>query len=213
MDSFLTSLQYMSNPIKDASINSVKFDSSGDYLFLAGQDRLIYLLNSNNGKVFTSEQSSKRFASCGGDKTVFLWDIERGDIPRKYGGHTMRINTVCMNQEGSLLLSGSYDTTVRIFDLRARQRSSVQVLDDAKDSISSVFINQHQIISGSVDGYVRTYDIRSGQKILDCISEAVTCVTETSDSNCLLASSLDNKIRLIDKSNGSLLNTQVLIGF
>ncbi|OMJ19932.1 WD repeat domain-containing protein 83 [Smittium culicis] len=37
--------------------------------------------------------------------------------------------------------------------------------------------------------------------------KSVTCVSETSDSNCLLVSTLDSKIRLLDKSNGTCLNT------
>ncbi|PVU94165.1 hypothetical protein BB559_003065 [Furculomyces boomerangus] len=205
---------------KNSAINVVNFDNSGDYLFFGGQDRLLNLYNVDSGKLIKSyeghrreildiyiEESSKKVASCGGDKIVYLWDIERGDIPRKYYGHTQRINTVTMNKEGSLLLSGSYDTTVRIFDLRSRNKSAIQILTDAKDSISTVIINDNQILSGSVDGYLRTYDVRSGQLFEDCISEAITCIYESSDNNCVLVTSLDNKIRLFDKSDGSLLNT------
>ncbi|PVU88315.1 hypothetical protein BB560_006382 [Smittium megazygosporum] len=219
-DSFFSSVLLNLQPVTGQAINAVKFDPSGDYLFLAAQNRLVYLLNSSSGKIFSTyeahhrevldlfiDKSSSKFVSCGGDKTVFHWDIERPESPRKYYGHTMRINSVCMNDEGSLIVSGSFDTTVQIFDTRSRQKRPIQTLTDAKDSISSVCINQYQIISGSVDGYIRTYDIRQGSKIFDCISEPVTCISESSDNNCILSSSLDNTIRLLDKSDGTLLNS------
>ncbi|PVU98403.1 hypothetical protein BB560_005678, partial [Smittium megazygosporum] len=183
----------MIKPVTGQAINAVKFDPSGDYLFLAAQNRLVYLLNSSSGKIFSTyeahhrevldlfiDKSSSKFVSCGGDKTVFHWDIERPESPRKYYGHTMIVS---------------------------RQKRPIQTLTDAKDSISSVCINQYQIISGSVDGYIRTYDIRQGSKIFDCISEPVTCISESSDNNCILSSSLDNTIRLLDKSDGTLLNS------
>ena len=35
-----------------------------------------------------------RFASCGGDRQVFLWDVSTGGIVRKFRGHDAYINTV-----------------------------------------------------------------------------------------------------------------------
>ncbi len=35
-----------------------------------------------------------RFASCGGDRQVFLWDVSTGNIIRKFRGHDAYINTV-----------------------------------------------------------------------------------------------------------------------
>ena len=36
----------------------------------------------------------RRFASCGGDRQVFLWDVATGNIIRKFRGHDAYINTV-----------------------------------------------------------------------------------------------------------------------
>ena len=59
----------------------------------------------------------------------------------------------------------------------------------------------------SVDGYTRLYDIRFGQLKEDCMGEPVTSVCFTNDGQCILASSLDSSIRLIDKDTGGVLNT------
>ena len=58
---------------------------------------------------------------------------------------------------------GSYDASVRIWDLRSQQRMPIQILTEAKDSITSLSINGVHIVSGSVDGQVRWYDLRQGE--------------------------------------------------
>ncbi|RKO84259.1 WD40-repeat-containing domain protein [Blyttiomyces helicus] len=82
----------------------------------------------------------------------------------------------------------------------------IQILEDAKDSIESVHILDHEILTGSVDGYFRIYDIRAGSVIQDRVGHEVTSVCFSGDKNCVLASSLDNTIRLFDKENGELLS-------
>ena len=52
--------------------------------------------------VAISDDNSK-FASCGGDKVCFMWDISSGKVMRRFQGHTQRINAVQMNEEASLL--------------------------------------------------------------------------------------------------------------
>lgn len=39
----------------------------------------------------------------------------------------------------------------------------IQVLEEAKDSVTSLVVQGHLVIAGSVDGFVRTYDIRQGE--------------------------------------------------
>lgn len=46
---------------------------------------------------------------------------------------------------------------------RSQQRLPIQVLDQAKDSITCLLIVGHLILTGSVDGYIRTYDVRQGE--------------------------------------------------
>ena len=59
----------------------------------------------------------------------------------------------------------------------------------------------------SVDGKLRTYDLRTGTLTTDLIGPAITSLTLTTDTNALLVSTLDSKIRLFDKSSGGCLQT------
>jgi hypothetical protein len=51
----------------------------------------------------------------------------------------------------------------------SQNRMPIQVLDDAKDSVTSIQIKNYEIMTGSVDGKLRTYDLRAGQLTVDVI--------------------------------------------
>ena len=46
---------------------------------------------------------------------------------------------------------GSYDATVRVWDCRAKTFEPVQVMKEAKDSVTSLYLSLHEIVTGSVD--------------------------------------------------------------
>lgn len=88
--------------------------------------------------------------SCGGDRAVFLWDVTTGSITRRLQGHTSRVNAVDFNFDASIVASAAYDTTVRLWDLKSTSQKPIQVLEEARDSVSSVQISGYQIITGCV---------------------------------------------------------------
>jgi len=66
-------------------------------------------------------------------------------------------------------VSGSFDATVRLWDTKSQSTKPIQVLDEAKDSVSSIHVVGHEIATGCVDGRVRLYDIRMGQVYVDLL--------------------------------------------
>jgi mitogen-activated protein kinase organizer 1 len=59
------------------------------------------------------------FVSCGADKVLIYWDVSTGQPIRKLRGHSARINCVRLNADASLAVTGSYDSTVKCWDLKA----------------------------------------------------------------------------------------------
>lgn len=48
-----------------------------------------------------------RFASVGGDRQVFLWDVEQGTTIRRWGGHNSKVEAVQFAGDGdSVVVSG-----------------------------------------------------------------------------------------------------------
>lgn len=170
---------------------------------------------------FFSANDSRSFTSCGGDRQVYLWDTVTGRIIRQYQGHHLKINALSFNEDSSVLASGSDDKTVRLWDMRSREsRYPIQILDEARDSIGSVFIKRTSIAVGSIDGCVRVYDIRKGVMTADNLTgktkfinlitsflDAVTSVKLNSDSQCYLASLMNSTVQLVDGPSGKILNT------
>jgi len=135
-------------------------------------------------------------------------DVATGNVIRKFRGHELKINSVRFAAEGSsVIVSGSYDKTVRFFDCRSRSLDPIQTVDCARDSVTSLAVSGHEVLFGSMDGHARILDIRRGVRTDDCVGEGLTCVGFTRDANCLLASAVDSKVRLLDKGNGELLQS------
>ncbi|KAH6666935.1 WD40-repeat-containing domain protein [Halenospora varia] len=167
----------------------------------------------------TVSNDNATFASAGGDRNVFLWDVSTGQTIRRFGGnqgHTSRVNAVTFAGVGDgLLISGSFDASVRIWDVRSKDYKPVMVLDDARDSVSCVLAGrgegekggEYEILTGSVDERVRCYDVRMGKVETDVIGAAVTSLQRTRDGKAILVGSLDNSMRLMDRDGGGLLKS------
>lgn len=63
----------------------------------------------------------------------------------------------------------------------------------------------YSIASGSYDGRVRVYDIRMGKTTVDVLGAPVTSVRCSGDGNAILVSTLDGRIRMLDRGDGKLL--------
>ncbi|KAJ1984399.1 WD repeat-containing protein 83 [Dimargaris verticillata] len=201
------------------AVNACTFTTTGSYLLTGGQDRTIQLWNiatGDNVSVFHGHgwavhdiavaPTDTRFASGGGDRGVFLWDVVTCRVLRKWTGHTQRTNTVQFNAQGTVLASGSFDTTVQLWDCRSSAARPIQVLDDAKDSVTCIDINDHEVMAASVDGSCRIYDLRTGTLLTDYVGSPLSSCAFSKDNQCILLSVLDSTLRLVDRSNGSLLN-------
>ena len=56
-------------------------------------------------------------ATCGGDRTVRLWDVATGAARRTLRGHTDRVNAVRFAPDGRRVASGSDDGTARVWNI------------------------------------------------------------------------------------------------
>ncbi|CAD0100201.1 unnamed protein product [Aureobasidium mustum] len=192
---------------------------TGQYLLTGSTDRQIRLFNPATGlevQKYSAHgyevhdlrvaQDNDRFISVGGDKTVFLWDVATHQTLRRWSGHAGRINACAFAGEGdSLVVTGSFDSTIKIWDCKQRNEKPIMTLSEAKDAVSSVSVSGAEILAGSVDSRVRCYDVRMGVIDQDVLGHPITSVTPTVNNDSYLASTLDSTLRLMDKRDGKLL--------
>ncbi|RMJ22355.1 hypothetical protein PHISP_06769, partial [Aspergillus sp. HF37] len=169
-----------------------------------------------------------RFASVGGDRLVFLWDVETGNTTRRWSGHGGRIEAVDFGGDGDAVVvsgavprrqlhemriadicicPGSSDTVINLWDARSKNSKPIQSLPDATDTVSSLHVHMptYSLASGSYDGRVRVYDLRMGRVTVDRLAQAVGSVRCSRDGNAVLVSSLDSRVRVLDRQDGKLL--------
>ncbi|CAO2647417.1 Nn.00g083390.m01.CDS01 [Neocucurbitaria sp. VM-36] len=150
--------------------------------------------------------ANDRFVSTGGDKTVFLWDVQTAQTVRRWTGHAGRVNRGVFGGDGdSIIATGSFDGTVRIWDAKSNSQKPIMTLDDAKDSITDVAVYDAEILASSVDGRVRSYDLRMGMCQVDVIGYPCTSLSVSKKGTEVLVGALDSTVRLMDRTNGELL--------
>lgn len=160
-----------------------------------------------------------KFASAGDDRTVYLWDVGSSRVIRRFQAHYQRTNTIMFNDDATVLFTGSYDKSVKCWDLRAQNnsRDPIETLDGSTDSITALAKTEHCILTASVDGAVRIYDLRKGCLQTDLIStDPITSLSVSDDGRMYLVACLEGSaansdknaprgvVRLLDLSSGQL---------
>lgn len=209
-------------------VHAVTFSAgSGQYVLTGSQDRNVRLFNPTTSRLIQTysahgyevldlavSEDNARFASVGGDKSVFLWDVATAQTLRRFTGHAARVNAVAFGGEGdSVLVSGSFDGTVKVWDCKSRSDRPIMTFSEAKDSVSTVFVCGQEVYAGSVDGRVRCYDLGSGYVEVDTFGASVTSVMGTKARDGYLVSTLDSTLRLMDRPSGKCLQTFRDTGF
>mmetsp|Transcript_2417 Transcript_2417/g.3415 ORF Transcript_2417/g.3415 Transcript_2417/m.3415 type:complete len:335 (+) Transcript_2417:34-1038(+) len=136
-----------------------------------------------------SAETENMIVSASRDKTLLVWHLTRQEgsygYPRRcLKGHSHFVQDVMISTDGSWALSGSWDGTMRLWDLAGRQPTR-RFVHHTKDILSVAFsMDNRQIISGGRDktiklwntlGYCK-YTIGSSATNEDGHSEWVSCV-------------------------------------
>jgi WD40 repeat protein len=123
-------------------------------------------------------------------------------------GHAGSVRSVAFSSEGSRIVSGSGDETVRIWD--AVSSAVLHTLQGHTNNVTSVVFSSDgsRIVSGSDDATVRIWDAVSGAVLhtLQGHTSYVTSVAFSSDGSRIVSGSGDKTVRIWDAVSGAVLH-------
>merc|ERR1712199_128615 len=113
--------------------------------------------------IATTNENPDMILSASRDKTVMVWQLTREDgsygYPKKaLRGHGHFVQDVVISSDGQLALSGSWDGTLRLWDLNTGLTTR-RFVGHEKDVLSVAFsADNRQIVSGSRDKTIKLWN-------------------------------------------------------
>jgi WD40 repeat protein len=124
-------------------------------------------------------------------------------------GHSSRISSVSWNYDGTKIVSGSWDKTLKIWDTCIGEL--LHTLEGHSNWVTSVSWNHDgsKIVSGSFDETIKIWDASSGELLttLEGHSNGILSVSWNHEGSKIVSGSWDKTIKIWDADNGALLNT------
>jgi len=152
-------------------------------------------------------QDGNYLLTCGSDKTLKLWNPDRGLVLKTYTGHGYEVMDARGSCDNAQLLSGGMDKAVIVWEVGSG--TPVRKFRGHAGMVNCVRFNEDSsaALSGSLDGTVKIWDVRSKrQEPIQTLEESGDSVTsiDVSDHEILVGSA-DCRVRRYDIRNGQML--------
>jgi WD40 repeat protein len=194
------------------AVNSVAFSTDGKKIVSGGgrTDRTIRIwdihkpFSGHRDVVFSATFApsfmglKETIVSGGRDKKIHLWNPDTGQpLLEPFGKNDDAIYSIVASQKNHLIVRGSFDRTVRIWDLTAKTDKLLESC--ASGGIQSVAISSDgtKIVGGSDDKTVKLWDTLTGKcGILHVHKNEVKSVAFSQDGQRIASSGLDGLIQI-----------------
>ncbi|KAJ3260239.1 hypothetical protein HDU77_001472 [Chytriomyces hyalinus] len=146
------------------------------------------------------------------DKTVKVWDMQKGTSTRTLKGHFADVTSVAISRDSRTIVSGSTDNTVKVWDMQ--KGTCTRTLEGHSDKVTSVAISPDSriIVSGSTDNTMKVWDMQKGTctrtlEGLEGHSSEVASVAISPDGRIIVSGSRDNTVKVWDMQKGTCMET------
>lgn len=198
----------------EGEVYAVKWSPTDRILATGGADRKVKLWNITKG---TSENKgilvgsnagvmSVDFDSTGtlilgasNDYASRVWTVSDLRLKHTLTGHCAKVMAAKFLGEPSKVVTGSYDRTLKIWDLRSKACIETKFAGSSCNDLVTSDGAGSTIISGHFDQRIRFWDTRAESSSNDILLEGkVTSLDLSRDANYLLSCVRDDTVKLID---------------
>ncbi|CAN0017244.1 unnamed protein product [Lampetra planeri] len=134
------------------------------------EERNVYCSAYNVLIVLQKEEPCRVVAYAGGhlaalgsiDRHVRLLDVERAkEVPPVIRGHAGSVRAVLVCQERGLLLSGSYDLSIRSWNMHSG--ACLRIFRGHQGTVTCLALHGDCLVSGAKDAHVKVWDVHTGR--------------------------------------------------
>jgi len=156
---------------------------------------------------FTADSSN--IVSFSDDRTVKVWDPTDETVISSFTGHTDYVRAGTVDPlNTNLILSGSYDHSIRMYDTRMKE--CVSTVDHGAPVEDVLYLPSSQMFvsCGSTD--VKVWETRAGGRLLAKLTQhhkTVTSLCLANDGESLMSASLDRHVKVYDLSSFQVVHT------
>eukprot|EP01104_Vermistella_antarctica_P021025 TRINITY_DN926_c4_g1_i1.p1 TRINITY_DN926_c4_g1~~TRINITY_DN926_c4_g1_i1.p1 ORF type:complete len:332 (+),score=81.08 TRINITY_DN926_c4_g1_i1:356-1351(+) len=181
-----TSCRIQAIPLKSIWVMACSFAPGGRLVASGGLDNICSVYNVGDatlaaelaghegvltGMWFTDAGS---IATCSGDKSTILWDVQAKEKTLTLTGHDGGVNCVTASPDGNVIATGACDKIVRLWD--RRNGKTIAQCDGHSADVNAItfFPEPNAFASASDDATCRLYDIRAMQQVQEYKNPKIT---------------------------------------
>ncbi|KAL7641384.1 UNVERIFIED_CONTAM: hypothetical protein RMT77_008524 [Armadillidium vulgare] len=162
-------------------VNDIVLCCGGKNLISASSDTTVKVWNAHKGfcmstlrthkdyvKALAYAKDREQVASAGLDKAIFLWDVQtltaltasnNTVTTSSLNGNKDSIYSLAMNAPGTVIVSGSTEKVLRVWDPRTGNK--LMKLKGHTDNVKALLVNRDgtQVLSGSSDGTIKLWSL------------------------------------------------------
>ena len=170
---------------------------------------LLRTLSARFGLSSVTITPDSRLAVASESNEVNVWNLVSGKHVRGLFGHTGQVEGVAVTPDGRLVISASYDRTLKVWDLESGRE--LKTLHGHVSWVLGVAVtpNGKQVVSASSDHTLKVWDLASGRerRTLAGHTDQVIGVAVTPNGKQVVSASFDNTLRVWNLESGRELHT------
>ncbi|CCC12558.1 unnamed protein product [Sordaria macrospora k-hell] len=228
-------------PISTRTKSSTGSDDTLIHVYDTKTGKLRTKLEGHEGGVWALQYVGNTLVSGSTDRSVRVWDIQKGICTQTFYGHTSTVRCLqilmptetgevkngepVMMPEKPLIITGSRDSQLRVWRLpepgsrryimngpAANEENCpyfVRILQGHAHSVRSISAHGDILVSGSYDSTVRVWRISTGQQlhVLSGHNQKVYSVVLDHKRNRCISGSMDSYVKIWDLDTGACLYT------